>query len=82
MVISSQVSTPEPTAHAPGPEARPFGFSAHLNAQSAQRAQSVKKVAELVAQDPGLTSAQVAELLSVSPATAKRYLREARQARS
>ncbi len=82
VVISSQVSTPEPTAHAPGPEARPFGFSAHLNAQSAQRAQSVKKVAELVAQDPGLTSAQVAELLSVSPATAKRYLREARQARS
>ncbi len=79
VVISSQVSTPEPTAHAAEPEAEPFGFSAHLNAQSVQRAEAVKKVAELVAQDPGLTSAQVAELLDVSPATAKRYLREARQ---
>lgn len=79
VVISSQVSAPEPIAHAADPEARPFGFSAHLNAQSVQRAQAVKKVAELVAQDPGLTSAQVAELLAVSPATAKRYLREARQ---
>lgn len=79
VVISSQVTTPEPPAHTVGPEARPFGFSAHLNAQSVQRAQSVAQVAELVAQDPGITSAQVAELLSVSSATAKRYLREARQ---
>jgi hypothetical protein len=79
VVISSQVTAPEPAAHRAGPEALPFGFSAHLNAQSAQRAQAVRKVAELVAQDPGLTSAQVAELLSVSSATAKRYLREARQ---
>lgn len=79
VVISSQVTAPEPAAHASEPEAHSFGFSAHLNAQSAQRVQAVRKVAELVAQDPGLTSAQVAELLSVSPATAKRYLREARQ---
>jgi hypothetical protein len=81
VVISSQVSTPEPTARPADLEARPFGFSAHLNAQSIQRAQAVQKVAELVAQDPGLTSAQVVELLAVSPATAKRYLREARQGR-
>lgn len=79
VILSSQVTAPEPADHAAEPEARPFGFSAHLNAQSVQRAQAVQKVAELVAQDPGLTSAQVAELLSVSPATAKRYLREARQ---
>ncbi|MCW8221210.1 winged helix-turn-helix domain-containing protein, partial [Streptomyces griseolus] len=45
----------------------------------AQRAQAVEKVAELLAQDPGLTSAKVAERLNVSAATAKRYLREARQ---
>lgn len=68
----------EPPAHPAEPAARPFGFSAHLTAQSAQRAQSVAKVAELLAQDPGLTSGQVAEALDVSPATAKRYLREAR----
>lgn len=79
VLSSSQVAGPEPAAHAAGPEGRPFGFSAHLNAQSVQRAQAVQKVAELVAQDPGITSAQVAERLSVSPATAKRYLREARQ---
>ncbi|MER6191792.1 winged helix-turn-helix domain-containing protein [Streptomyces cyaneofuscatus] len=76
---STQVATPEPRARAYEPEDASFGFSAHLNAQSAQRAQAVERVAELLAQDPGLTSAQVAERLSVSAATAKRYLREARQ---
>ncbi|WP_371624068.1 winged helix-turn-helix domain-containing protein [Streptomyces sp. NBC_01116] len=76
---STQVATPEPRARAHEPEDASFGFSAHLNAQSAQRAQAVERVAELLAQDPGLTSAQVAERLSVSAATAKRYLREARQ---
>ncbi|MEV6081783.1 winged helix-turn-helix domain-containing protein [Streptomyces sp. NPDC052069] len=72
---STQVAAPEPQARAE-PE---FGFAAHLTAQSAQRAQAVEQVAELLAQDPGLTSAQVAEQLNVSAATAKRYLREARQ---
>jgi hypothetical protein len=81
VLTSSQAAAPEPQAQAAEPEAHAFGFSAHLTAQSAQRAQSVARVAELVAQDPGLTSAQVAELLDVSPATAKRYLREARQVR-
>lgn len=76
---STQVATPEPQAHRAEPEDASFGFSAHLTAQSAQRAQAVGQVAELLAQDPGLTSAQVAERLSVSAATAKRYLREARQ---
>ncbi|URM90400.1 winged helix-turn-helix domain-containing protein [Streptomyces sp. MRC013] len=73
--LSSQVTTPEP----PAQPAQPFGFSAQTNPQSAQRAASVERVAELLAQDPGLTSGQVAEALSVSPATAKRYLREARR---
>ncbi|KUH38400.1 MULTISPECIES: winged helix-turn-helix transcriptional regulator [Streptomyces] len=73
--LSSQVSPPEPQAQ----PAHPFGFSAQLNPQSAQRAASVERVAELLAQDPGLTSGQIAEALSVSPATAKRYLREARR---
>ncbi|WP_318196891.1 winged helix-turn-helix transcriptional regulator [Streptomyces sp. MCL20-2] len=76
---STQVAAPEPRAHTPEPESASFGFAAHLNAQSAQRAQAVERVAELLAQDPGLTSAQVAERLNVSAATAKRYLREARQ---
>ena len=78
---STQVAATEPPAHHGKPEAASFGFSAHLNAQSAQRAQAVERVAELLAHDSGLTSAQVAERLSVSAATAKRYLREARQAR-
>lgn len=78
---SSQAAAPEPAVQPDDPEGRSFGFSAHLNAQSVQRAQSVARVAELLAQDSGLTSAQVAEELSVSPATAKRYLREARQVR-
>ena len=78
---SPQAAAPEPPAQPREPEGRPFGFSAHLSAQSAQRAEGVAKVAELLAQDSGLTSGQVAELLSVSPATAKRYLREARQGR-
>ncbi|KUJ65413.1 GIY-YIG nuclease family protein [Streptosporangium amethystogenes] len=76
LVLASSLAT------APEPEAQPanaFGFSAHLTAQSAQRAEAVEKVVELLAQDPGLTSGQVAEALSVSPATAKRYLREARR---
>jgi hypothetical protein len=78
ILTSSQAAPPEPHAWTGEPEDRPFGFSAHLSAQSAQRAQAVAKVAELLAQDPGLTSGQVAEELAVSPATAKRYLREAR----
>lgn len=77
--LSSQVTSPEPDAHPTTPEHLPFGFSARHAAQSAQRAQAVKRVAELLGQDPGLTSGQVAEELDVSPATAKRYLREARQ---
>jgi hypothetical protein len=74
----SLVTGPEPAAHRVEPMARAFGFSAAASAQSAQRAQSVARVIELLAQDPGLTSGQVAEALDVSPATAKRYLREAR----
>lgn len=76
---STQVAAPEPPARAAEPQAPSFGFSAQLTAQQAQRAQAVEKVAELLAQDPGLTSAKVAERLNVSAATAKRYLREARQ---
>lgn len=79
VLTSSQAAAPEPGDQTVEPEARSFGFSAHLTAQSAQRAQAVAQVAELLAQDSGLTSGQVAEALSVSPATAKRYLREARQ---
>ncbi|WP_406336619.1 hypothetical protein OG814_33250 [Streptomyces zaomyceticus] len=71
------VSATEPSAQ----RAEPFGFSAHTSAQSAQRVEAIEKVAELLAQDPGLTAAQVEERLSVSPATAKRYLREARAPR-
>lgn len=79
VVLASSLAAPsEPPAQPAEPNTVPFGFSGHLTAQSAQRAQQVAKVAELLAQDPGLTSAQVAEELSVSPATAKRYLREAR----
>lgn len=78
VLTSSLTATPEPPAHPAEPDGRAFGFSAHLTAQSAQRAQSVARVVELLAQDPGLTSGQVAETLDVSPATAKRYLREAR----
>ncbi|ARF75696.1 hypothetical protein B7C62_28150 [Kitasatospora albolonga] len=76
---STQVAAPEPRARTHEPDGASFGFAAHLNTQSAQRAQAVERVAELLAQDPGLTSAQVAERLNVSAATAKRYLREARQ---
>jgi hypothetical protein len=75
---SSQAAAPEPLAQPAEPEGRSFGFSAHLTAQSAQRAKAVAQVAELLAQDSGITSSQVAEELAVSPATAKRYLREAR----
>jgi hypothetical protein len=86
VVTSSLATTPEPPAQPPTAEGRTFGFAAPavaqstpVTAQSAQRARSVARVVELLAQDPGLTSGQVAEALSVSPATAKRYLREARQ---
>ncbi|GFH38892.1 GIY-YIG nuclease family protein [Streptomyces pacificus] len=81
-LATAQATACEPPAQARDQEPAAFGFSAHLTAQSAQRAEGIAKVAELVAQDPGITSGQVAELLSVSPATAKRYLREARQGRS
>lgn len=74
-MASSLVNTAEPPAQQPAT----FGFSAHTSAQSAQRVEAIGKVAELLAQDPGLTAAQVEEALSVSPATAKRYLREARR---
>ncbi|MER7814518.1 GIY-YIG nuclease family protein [Streptomyces sp. NPDC096153] len=80
-LASAQAMACEPEAPTSGQEGSAFGFSAHLTAQSAQRAEGIAKVAELVAQDPGITSGQVAELLSVSPATAKRYLREARLGR-
>lgn len=78
-LTSAHVTTPEPEARPAAPERITFGFTAHQSAQSAQRAQGVAQVAELLAADPGLTSGQVAETLKVSPATAKRYLREARQ---
>ncbi|MBW1603413.1 hypothetical protein JJV70_15135 [Streptomyces sp. JJ66] len=78
VLVSEQVTAPEPPARPEPATGRPFGFATSATAQSAQRAQAVAQVAELVAQDAGITSAQVAELLSVSPATAKRYLREAR----
>ncbi|MFI9154512.1 GIY-YIG nuclease family protein [Streptomyces sp. NPDC053367] len=80
-VASAQATTDEPGTLPSAPEAHAFGFSAHLTGQAAQRAKAVAQVAELLAQDPGLTSGQVAEELAVSPATAKRYLREARQAK-
>jgi hypothetical protein len=78
--VSMQASTSEPAAQAAAPEAQGFGFSAHLTAQSAQRAKALARVAELLAEDRGITSEQVKEELGVSPATAKRYLREVRQA--
>lgn len=78
--VSMQASTSEPAAPAAAPEAQGFGFSAHLTAQSAQRAKALARVAELLAEDRGITSEQVKEELGVSPATAKRYLREVRQA--
>ena len=78
--VSVQASTSEPVAQAAAPEAQGFGFSAHLTAQSAQRAKALARVAELLAHDRGITSEQVKEELGVSPATAKRYLREVRQA--
>jgi len=77
---SAQATPSEPTAQTAEPEAPSFGFSAHLTGQSAQRVKALQKVAELLAQDRGITAEQVKEELGVSPATAKRYLREARQA--
>ncbi|MFI9497864.1 winged helix-turn-helix transcriptional regulator [[Kitasatospora] papulosa] len=74
----TQVAAAEPPAQQDAPVRGYFGFSAQLTGQQAQRAQAVERVAELLAQDPGLTSAQVAERLNVSAATAKRYLRDAR----
>lgn len=76
---STQVASHEPPPRLAEPETTSFGFGAHLTAQSVQRAQSVARVAELLTQDPDLTSSQIAERLRVSVATAKRYLREARQ---
>lgn len=76
----AQASTSEPAAQPAAPQAQGFGFSAHLSGQSAQRAKAVAQVVELLAQDRGITSEQVKEELGVSLATAKRYLREARQA--
>ncbi|MFD9930159.1 winged helix-turn-helix transcriptional regulator [[Kitasatospora] papulosa] len=75
---STQVAAAEPPTQQDAPVRGYFGFSAQLTGQQAQRAQAVERVAELLAQDPGLTSAQVAERLNVSAATAKRYLRDAR----
>lgn len=77
---SVQATPSEPTAQTGEPEAPSFGFSAHLTGQSAQRVKALQRVAELLAQDRGITAEQVKEELGVSPATAKRYLREARQA--
>jgi hypothetical protein len=76
---TAQARTIEPTVQPAEPEAPTFGFSAHLTGQSAQRAKAVAQVAELLTQDRGITSEQVKEHLGVSLATAKRYLREARQ---
>lgn len=72
--LSSQVTPPEP----PAQPAQPFGFNAQPNPQSAQRAANVERVAELLAQHPGLSAKQVEKALGVSLATAKRYLSEAR----
>jgi hypothetical protein len=77
---SAQATPSEPPAQTAEPEAPAFGFSAHLSGQSAQRVKALQRVAELLAQDRGITAEQVKEELGVSPATAKRYLREARQA--
>ncbi|MGW1532313.1 GIY-YIG nuclease family protein [Streptomyces aureus] len=79
--VSVQASVSEPQAPAAEPEAQAFGFSAHLTGQSAQRVKALAQVAELLAQDRGITSEQVKEELGVSLATAKRYLREARQSK-
>lgn len=79
-VTSVQATPSEPPAQPAEPEAPAFGFSAHLTGQSAQRMKALQRVAELLAQDRGITAEQVKEELGVSPATAKRYLREARQA--
>ncbi|MGP3752189.1 winged helix-turn-helix transcriptional regulator [Streptomyces sp. IBSNAI001] len=75
---STQVAASEPPAQQGAPVRGYFGFSAQLTGQQARKAQAVERVAELLAQDPGLTSAQVADRLNVSAATAKRYLSEAR----
>lgn len=78
--VSAQAAPSEPPAPAAEPGGHAFGFSAHLTGQSAQRAKALARVAELLADDRGITAEQVKEELGVSPATAKRYLREARQA--
>jgi hypothetical protein len=78
---SPQVAPPEPAVQAAALKVGNFGFSAHLSAQQAQRIKAVAQVAELLKADPGITSGQVAEELDVSAATAKRYLREVRQAK-
>jgi len=82
--IFRYIAAPHPSAEdiaTPGADISTRGFGAHAATQSAQKALGVAKTAELFRKNSGLTSAQVAEELSVSPATAKRYLREARQVR-
>ena len=77
---SVQITPQEPAGQGARATAQPFGFHARATAQSEQRAASVTKVAELLAEDPGITSGQVSEELGVSLASAKRYLREAHPA--
>ncbi|MFD1274882.1 GIY-YIG nuclease family protein [Streptomyces kaempferi] len=79
--VSVQADVSEPQAQPAAPEAHAFGFAAHLTGQSAQRVKALAQVAELLAQDRGITSEQVKEELGVSLATAKRYLREVRQSK-
>lgn len=74
---SPQASNHEPKAH----PTEPFGFTA-TPTPSQRRAAAVRRVAGLLAEDPKITSGQVVEQLGVSPATAKRYLREARNTAS
>jgi hypothetical protein len=61
------------------PPAQPFGFVAQPSAQVAERLSRVAQAAELLAAEPGLSSAQLAERLGVSLASAKRYLSDARK---
>lgn len=80
--IFRYIAAPHPatdTVPTPTDNVVPKGYDAHATAQSAQRAQSVAKATEMLTRNPGLTSGQIAEELGVSPATAKRYLREAKQ---
>jgi len=60
------------------PSAQPFGFAAQPSAQVAERLSRVAQAAELLAAQPELTGAQLAQRLGVSLASAKRYATEAR----